>query len=190
MNQPKFQYTVREQLAAVSMADFLRDCVDVPRFLACCQACPNYGEVWSCPPYEFDPMELWRRYHSMLLYARILVPAAPNQDARLAVQALYAERTNHQDHLLHWEAALPGSLALAGGSCLECARCGRKDGIPCRHPDRMRYSLESLGGDVEKAARRWLGKSLLWIRDGVVPEYLVIAGALLLPPGKAVQTVE
>ena len=29
----------------------------------------NYGRRWSCPPFEFDPLELWNRYDTLHLYA-------------------------------------------------------------------------------------------------------------------------
>jgi hypothetical protein len=47
----------------------------------------------------------------------------------------------------------------------------------------MRYSIESLGGDVGLTAERYLGQPLLWIKDGILPDYLMLVGALLLPDG-------
>ncbi len=182
MNEQKFIYTVRELENEVSMTEYLRDCVDVLKFLACCKACPNYGTVWSCPPFDsFDPMELWNRYAGLRLYARMLIPDWPGQDAQAALRALYEEKSICLNTLLQWEAAVPGSLALAAGSCSLCSPCARKAGQPCKQPEFMRYSIESLGGDVGLTACRYFGHPLLWINDGVVPEYLMLVGALLLP---------
>lgn len=189
MSKSKFKYTVRELEAEVPIQEYLRDCVDVPKFLACCKVCPNYGAIWSCPPYEFDPKEIWKRYAGLRLYARMLAPKYPDQDAESAAHALRAEKDTYLGKLLDWEAIVPGSMALAAGSCNLCAACAKKDGKPCRRPERMRYSIESLGGDVGLTVSRYFGQPLLWIRDGKVPEHLILVGALLLPAGKGVHAI-
>lgn len=179
-------YTVKELEAEVPLGEYLQTCVDVPKFLVFCRACPNYGGAWSCPPFDFDPMELWRRYGRMKLYARMLIPAEPGQEAQAAVRALQAEKDGYLERLLQMEAAAPGSLALAAGSCTLCNPCARKEGRPCQRPERMRYSIEALGGDVGRTASQYLGRDLQWIRAGVVPDYLMLVGALLLPAGGGV----
>lgn len=50
-----FSYTVEKAEAETSVKEFLRHCIDVPKFLACCQACPNYAHRWSCPPFSLTP---------------------------------------------------------------------------------------------------------------------------------------
>ena len=46
-------------------------------------------------------------------------------------------------------------------------------------PQELRYSIESIGGDVSKLTERYFGKSLLWIENGVLPEYFLLAGGFL-----------
>ncbi len=177
-------YTVRELEAEVPLEEYLTQYVDIPKFLAFCRACPNYGLAWSCPRLEFDPMTIWRRYPRMRLHARMIVPAEPGAEAAAALRVLHEEKDAYLDRLLAWEAEVPGSLALAAGSCTQCPRCTRSEGRPCQKPERLRYSIEALGGDVGGTAERYLGKPLLWIKNGVVPEYLILVGALLLPDGE------
>jgi predicted metal-binding protein len=184
MSKSGFHYTVRELTAEVSLAEYLRDCVDVPRFLSCCKACHNYGAGWSCPPYTFNPMELWNRYARLRIYTRMLIGNESGQTPQSALQALEEEKDVYLHTLLSWESAAPGSLALAAGSCTLCIPCARKNGQPCRKPEQMRYSIESLGGDVGLTALRYLGYPLLWIKDGILPDYLMLVGALLLPDKK------
>ena len=45
-------YTILESEYTVPVEEILGDCVDVPKFLALCKACPNYGNRWSGPPYQ------------------------------------------------------------------------------------------------------------------------------------------
>ena len=51
------------------MADYIRDYVNVEEFLEYCKQCPNYGTVWSCPPYEFDAGEFWQPYDTFYIMA-------------------------------------------------------------------------------------------------------------------------
>lgn len=190
MSDAEFKYIVRDLTAETPLAEYLRDCVDVGKFLNFCRICPNYGHIWSCPPYDFDPMDIWRQYVRLRLYARMLIPKFLEQDAAAAIAALHREKEEYLNQLLNWESAVPGSLALAAGSCSVCAICAKSEDEPCRKPAKMRYSIESLGGDVGLTARRYFGKPLLWIRDGVIPEYLMLVGALLMPAGKEGTAVE
>ena len=56
------QHTVTQFEAEIGTAEYLKDYVDVDYFLSCCKVCQNYGHVWACPPYDFDPRDLWRTY--------------------------------------------------------------------------------------------------------------------------------
>lgn len=176
-----FAYTVRNAEAEVSLDEYLGTCVDVPRFQTLCRPCPNFGHNWSCPPYDFDPMDIWRAYRRLRIVGRILIPTVPGQDTDAAMAAVFREKDALLRELYTLEAAVPGSRALAAGRCQRCAVCARADGQPCRSPEALRYSLESLGADVMRTAEQYLGTSILWIRNGVVPERLVQVGGLLLP---------
>lgn len=174
----------------VPLAEYRAQCVDVPKFLGYCAACPNYGGAWSCPPFDFDPQEIWDRYDRILLRAvKVPVPA------ELREKVLSPQEINDESHallapikhdllssLLEQERATPGSLALSAGRCQECpeGRCTKPAHQPCRQPGRMRHSIESLGGDVGKTLSLYLGQELLWGREGHLPEYYILLGGLLL----------
>ena len=172
-----FSYTVEKAEAEPSVKDFLRHCIDVPKFLACCQACPNYAHRWSCPPFSFNPMDVWNAYTSLRLYARFLIPG--NADGHALMGALRKEKPGFLQELLRLEQDTPDSLALACGTCDACNVCAKESGRPCAHPEQLRYSIEALGGDVGEAAQRSFGKPLLWVHNGEAPEYLMLVGGLL-----------
>lgn len=44
----------------------------------------------------------------------------------------------------------------------------------------QRWSIEALGGDVSKTAEQYFNLPMLWIKDGQAPDYLMLAGGLLL----------
>ena len=77
------------------------------------------------------------------------------------------------------ERETPGSLRLDAGRCLVCERCARRDAQPCRFPEKLRYSLESLGANVGALAADKLGAPLQWGTKDAPPEYFVLVGAVL-----------
>ena len=172
-------YTIKNAEAVTTVADYMTNCVDVPKFLACCQQCPSYKNNWSCPPFEFDVMKLWEEYKTLRLFARFLIPKE-GCDGQTLIDSLWMEKEEFLAELLELEKATPGSMALSCGTCKACAVCARKNGKPCCQPVQMRHSIEALGGDVDETARRFFGKPLLWVKDGVAPDYLMLVGGLLL----------
>ncbi|MBR0206530.1 MAG: hypothetical protein IJQ45_07295 [Clostridia bacterium] len=178
-------YTCTTLERTVPLSEFRRDLVDVPRFSGCCRDCPNWGRYWSCPPFSFDPMAIWERYASLRLYARKLVfrkdRLFPGERRAFEEKELPKIKGDMARELLAMEAEAPGSLALFPGKCEWCSVCARIEGRPCRTPDRMRYSIEALGGDCGGALERYMGESLRWAEGRRLPEQMILLGGLLLP---------
>ena len=81
----------------------------------------------------------------------------------------------------------PRSDILTVGGCHLCERCTRPEGRPCRYPEGIGYTLESLGCDVSTAAEQLLGWPLLWSRKGCLPEYMaLVCGVLAMTAGMVV----
>lgn len=174
------RYNIERHEAKVEVADYLRGGVDVERFAALCAQCPNSGERWSCPPFDFDPIErYWSRYRKMLIFADVIVP-----ERRITIEesvSLLADvKLNMLTETIELERKHPGSVALSAGSCQLCAVCAKTCGGPCRQPDRMRHSIEALGGDVSHICGRYLDLPIEWGRDGFAPPRLTLVGALLV----------
>ncbi len=175
------EYTVENLQASVPVAEYIAECVDVPKFLAYCRECRCYNHRWACPPFDFDPLTLWRRYDTLQLYTRVLTPT-PGAAMDALMRGLWREKESILKELLRLEGETPGSLALSAGSCYICGdNCTRPQGEPCRFPDRIRHSIEALGGDVSKTLEKYLHKPMLWIKNGEMPAYLTLTGGLLLP---------
>lgn len=174
----KFEVDRRE--AVVDVADHMRGGVDVERFAKLCAQCPNFGERWSCPPFDFDPVErYWSRYRVMRVLADVIVPERRITIAE-SVELLADVKMAMLDEMLELECKFPGSVALSAGSCRLCADCAKLTGEPCRQPDRMRHSIEALGGDVGLICERYLGLTIEWGKDGHAPPRLTLVGALLV----------
>ena len=173
-------YTVEALEAELPVRTYLRECVDVERFLGYCQACENYARRWSCPPFAFPPLQLWREFDRLRLFVRVLCPSE-EETASSLTQGMRAEKAKLLTELLELERRKPGALALSAGSCDLCGdECARMHGERCRDPKEMRYSIEALGGDVGKTLERYFHRSIAWMEKDRVPEYLTLVGGLLL----------
>lgn len=178
-----------EQL--VSVEEYRERCVDVEEFLPYCKACNHYGQVWSCPPYDFSPEDCWKKYRDFLIVGlKVCVPEellsgtySPEEREKILEKILIPEKERLDVVLLEREKEAPGSISLSGGSCRKCLPqgCTRPQNQPCRHPETMRYSIESLGGNVGLTVTKYLHQELQWMEEGKLPEYFIVVGGLLLP---------
>ena len=172
------EYTATRFEAAIDVQDFIRDYIDVEAFLACCRECPNYGQLWTCPPYDFDPLNVWRRYDTLQVYGyQVTCRKEADEPELLAVHEAVKQRI--QEELSVMESQNPGSMLLAAGSCEVCKRCTRPEGKACRFPEKIRFSIESIGGNVSKTVEDLCGIRLDWTADGSMPDHFVMVGGLL-----------
>ena len=151
MNEAK---GIRKQ---ITISKFIDEYLDIDRFLLCCKECPNYGKKHTCPPHHFDVLGFWLAFSELEIYAVVL---PENQTYEQAEAAL-------MDELLMMEKQLPQSVCLSAGNA----------GIV--EKERMRYSIESLGGNVDKLCKDLLGISLEWGKGGALPEHITLVAGLL-----------
>ena len=111
--------TLERLVTTIPLADYVPRCVDVPKFLAYCKACPSYGTRWSCPPHGYDPMDLWARYEALSLVVLVITPH-PGIGRDRAMDILAWEKNTLLEELLALESKVPGSLALSAGLFLLC----------------------------------------------------------------------
>ncbi|RDB63292.1 hypothetical protein C1878_05390 [Gordonibacter sp. 28C] len=94
--------------------------------------------------------------------------------------ALAEAKRDLEDGLLERERETPGSKALFPGSCSRCtAPCRRTLGRQCASPETLRFSIESLGGDVGLMQRELFGLDLVWASAGEIPAHYQLVGGLL-----------
>lgn len=182
-------YQVKDFWAEVPLRGKWEQWVNIPRFLDCCRSCPNFGQVWSCPPYSFDPLSIWNSYDTVQICCRqicfndeaLQIAYPPQELGQISKELLQREQDALLEKMMELERQNRGSMALAAGSCAACAPmdCSRKTGGCCRHPEKIRYSLESLGADVGRIVEEQFGLKMLWGQEGHLPEYyLLVAGIL------------
>ncbi|MDO4987415.1 MAG: DUF2284 domain-containing protein [Synergistes sp.] len=184
-------YSLKRYSAVCSCDDFVKSCVNVEKFLKLCKECRNYGNNWMCPPFDFDPMDVWKRYDTVRLEAVQIVPAQTTKrlccDVTVYAYDILTEvKKKLRAELLEEEKKIKGSMSFYAGSCDVCAECARIRGEKCRFPETARHSIESIGADVSIAVKKYLGLDILWIKDCKLPEYLTLAAALLVPKQESI----
>ena len=183
-----FSWTLSHHEARIASADFVADYVDVPRFAELCRICPSHGTTWSCPPHESDPLAVWnahswlhliavQMHFSEAAQAKVWEPEELLDELMAAREQVKAEQTAALEERI---ASVPGARVLyGGGPCAACPVCTRTRGKPCPHPERIQYSVESLGGDVGRTASELLGMELHWAgADRLPPATSVVLGVL------------
>lgn len=183
-------YTVTTREAVIAADEFVERYRDVDRFHALCTQCPSYGKVWSCPPFDFDPRT---RTDDFKMVTVIGTTIEFDKSVRQAGKGSRVKAKDIADQAMRqvWSTLLPelhererqvkGCRAFTFRCSLCQEGCTRSDGLPCRHPELMRNSLESVGFDITTMARDLLGIELEWSCDGSLPAHITLVTALMYP---------
>ncbi len=158
---------------------YVNEYVNVEEFLQMCKQCPNYNNVWTCPPFDFSPEGYWKQYSILEVIAKkiILEPEEKNEGWETIIAQVKKDLT---EELFSMEKEIPGSISLSAGHCEECGEvCLRKENKPCCNKGRMRYSIEALGGNVGLTIQKLMGLKLEWVTEGEVPDYFILVGGIL-----------
>ena len=182
-------YTVSHKEVTIGADEFVRQYRDVERIEQFCLQCPGYGKTWSCPPFDFDPCTVSDGFNTVKLMATTIEFDEPTRDAcKTPEKATAAGRQAMEEvwktvlpHLMDMERQQPGSRCFTFRCSLCPEGCSRPEGKPCRHPDKMRHSLESVGFDIVAMTRDLLGIDLEWSSDGSLPKHLTLVTALFQP---------
>lgn len=167
------------------VAQFVERYVDTAHYDTGCRGCDNYGQVWVCPPYDFSVPDYWGGFREVCLRG-VQLRFSPEEQARSYDPEELAERLRQlfsrtaRQMILRLREEYPRSDILTVGGCLLCEQCTRPEGRPCRYPEGIGYTLESLGCDVSTAAEQLLGWPLLWSRKGCLPEYMALVCGVLI----------
>lgn len=179
------EYDKHTVSAEISTDEYIRDYINIEEFLGFCRQCPSYGKVWSCPPYDFDLMEIWRSYDTLHIEGVVIelpeeetcIERTPEEIRIIEQNILGIEKSLLSDKLYSMEDG--NSLSLSAGCCTICTGCTRPSGKECRHADRMRYSLESLGANVGLTCSKLLGINLEWVTENHLPHRICLISGLL-----------
>lgn len=164
----------------IKVKDYIEGYVNVDEFLEYCKVCRNYEKIWACPSYNFNPLNYWNQYENFYIISKKIYSEGI-EDKKLWEDIYFAEKYKLSQEMYCKEKKIPGSISLCAGSCDLCIEegCTRTTGKKCRYPDKMRYSIESLGGNVGLTVSKLLGIELKWMEENSLPEYFVLVAGLL-----------
>ena len=166
--------------------DRLGEFRDVEKFLTYCRECPNFGTRHSCPPHDIDDEKFLEKYtHAHFILTRIIYDdetiLLSKGDKEKQNEILYATREKVlrevEDQKLTKE-LYSGGVSVSSSSCSLCKTCAKTENTPCRHPDKMRYAIDSFGFDITKIMTELFGIGLSWPTD-TIPEYQCLVGMFL-----------
>ncbi len=180
---------IEEYKARIPVVEYIENFVDVDKFEDYCRECKNWEKVWSCPPFKFDPIDYWTQFDRLFVLGYKIFLETEDERANWG-KYLADAKNKMMDYLFEMELMYIGGVSLSPGNCKICAEeegiiieddsyCTRVNEEPCRHPEKMRYSIEALGGDVSKTAADLLDLELKWGKNGELPEYFVLVGGLI-----------
>lgn len=193
-------YSTEKLTTEISVEKYIEEYVNVEEFLECCKKCPNYARKWSCPPYDFDVLEYWKQFKSFFILGNIITfdederkkDYRSKEITKIINDTLFIEKRKLADELYGMEKEYKGSVSLSAGSCTLCDdgmvdsdNCNRvfcKDGNAkknCLYFDKMRYSIESLGGNVGKTCSKLFGVNLEWVEENKLPSKFILVSGLL-----------
>lgn len=143
----------------------------------CKSGCKNFNKKYSCPPcspgfhsctkgyalllvlllrIRLNQLKDYRDYHKLRVGNAVIKPRIE--------KVMRALETNNK--------------FLGTGACRLCKPCKKALNKPCRYPDKMRFSLESLGVDCNQLTEDVFNFPLLWYKDKTAPEYTSVVCAL------------
>jgi predicted metal-binding protein len=146
----------------------------------CAKGCTNYKRKWSCPPYSplfYNYASRWNNLY--VLYMRIDTDQFSYiKNDYLKIKAANSILKSRADKYLCTMATKYGRY-ISTGSCRLCKPCKCKVDMPCAHPDKMTYSFEALGIDVDALVNMCFQEPLLWYKPQSLPEYTSVVCGLL-----------
>lgn len=130
----------------------------------CQNGCKNFGNKWSCPPFSKKYVDISSAYkycYLILMYTN-LEAFSDITNKYLRVKAANAILKSKCEKMARTYEDQCGGYSLLSGSCRLCQTCAKKRDLACRKPDKIRYSMEATGLDVEAICEEHFGHKLLW----------------------------
>ncbi len=180
-------YKTEKLYGKSEMPKYIEEYVNIEEFIEYCKECEDYNKIWSCPDYDFNVKAYWEQFDYIhIIGNKIIFEDEVIQAKRTAEElkkfmkeVLTKEKQKLAEILYDAESKYLGSISLSAGSCHLCEVCERVDERPCKYPDKLRYSMESLGANVGKTCSKLLRMELLWAEENKLPKYFVLISALL-----------
>ena len=181
-------YKTNIMVAEIAVSDLLKPAYyKAKEVRTACSLCPYHGKSWSCPPSSPVASDLLFGKESgflvavQVLYEPYLVEASRKlsvEQRDILREATYGKvKQILNSTCRELEAEFDGGVSVSAGVCKNCDICAKLDGLPCRFPQRMRYSFSGLGIDIVKLVGDTFGLDILWSKNSF-PDYEVLVSGI------------
>ena len=146
----------------------------------CKNGCVNYNNKYSCPPHSptFLKFSKNSKNMSVICFKISLDQYSPLSYYNRIRASNSVLKSKIDRYLLEYK--LKGYKVAGSGSCRACKPCAAKTNEKCKKPDRLIFSLESMGVDVNDLVVKCFGFPLEWYsKTNKEPEYTCTVGAIL-----------
>jgi predicted metal-binding protein len=126
----------------------------------CKDGCPHYNLSYTCPPNSPKFDDYTKDFKKSLVIAMYM---SLDDDNTINDVHPYLRRVL-SDLLIPLEKEFDGLLT-DGGRCRYCEQCAYVDSLPCRFPDKIRFSMEAMGINLDKVCSDILDHCIMWNED-------------------------
>ena len=157
--------------ADVEVEEYYEKYVDFEKISKLCiEEQEMLGYNWNYPPFDFDVEDVWNSYNMLKIIAfkidfseEELAHTFEEKELEFVLKRFERMKVKLMNEIYMLEGE--DSLGLFLGKCNLCMRCTREFNMPCKMPFKMRYSIESLGGDVDKTIEDVFGFKIQYAKD-------------------------
>lgn len=147
----------------------------------CKRGCSNYENKWCCPPYSksYDIFSSKYKNAIIICFSATMEQYLDINNGYFAMKAANSTLKSLIDKVAREIEKQVEGYALLSGSCRLCKLCGCKEQKGCKHPEIMRFSIESTGLNEGAVAKEELLHEVLKYENKVLPKYTTFMSIIL-----------
>lgn len=148
----------------------------------CQQGCANYNNKWSCPPHSPEYSAISKKFNKAYIFLFYCYLEQFNyiEAPYIKIKAANSIVKSRSDKIIRQlEKESEGKL-LSSGSCrlCKCCSCKTKES-QCKKPAKLRFSMESVGLNIENIAAEFFNHKLSRYIKNNVPQYSSLLTTIL-----------
>ena len=145
----------------------------------CKEGCKNYNKKYSCPPFTPCFEKIAQKYNGLFIVMFLCnldnIKSTEYNKIRIANVVMKSRIIK----LMRYLENKYNRIFLSTGSCNLCKPCKLKLNLPCAHPNKRRYSLESFGVNCDDISKKLFSRPILWYKDKKAPKYTCVLCGLI-----------
>ena len=157
--------------------------IDKVCFSELCKKCKNYNKKYACPPKSPDFNLICNKEGVYIVLLKCNLEQIKNTGEYNKIRIANSILKSRIDRFMRSLEEKSGNKLkfLSSGSCRLCKKCNFQKNLPCKYPNKMRFSLEATGIHVEDLTKKLFDLPLLWYdsKKHLAPEYTCVVAGLM-----------